>query len=102
MRVAVRDSVLSAPGSAVYVLRPAGGPEDTVAGFMVVSPRLRLAHWMGVKRTFRKLGLGVRLVEEAERLGVRAFARVGSWKHRAFLEGRGWTYSPRLEVIACS
>lgn len=100
--MAVRDAVLSAPSSSVYVLRPEAGPEDTVAGFMVVTPNLRLAHWMGVKRSFRKLGLGMRLVEEAEELGVRSFARVGTWKHRAFLEGRGWTYSPRLEVIACS
>lgn len=100
--MAVRDAVLSAPGSEVWVMRPEAGPEDTVAGFMVLSPRLRLAHWVGVKRSFRKLGLGSRLIEEAEKMGVRSFARVGSWRHRAYLEGRGWTYSPRLEVIACS
>jgi hypothetical protein len=100
-RVKVRDVVLAAPRTEVFVLRPNGAPSDTVAGFIVLTPGL-FVHWMGVKRTFRGLGLGLRLVLEAEKAGAKAFGRVGGWRQRAFLEGRGWVYAPRLEVISCS
>jgi len=95
IRARVRDAVLER--ATVRVWRPEGCPPDTVAAFLVSSDGL--VHWYGVKRPWRHMGLGQRVVALAESLSLRCFARFGGEAQKRWLEERGWRYRPRAEVL---
>lgn len=95
IRIPIRDAVMKK--AEVLVLRPSDTPLDTVAGFIVLSKGL--VHWYGVKRAWRKLGFGLKLVELAEGRECLLFARYGNQGQKRWLEARGWHYAPRREVI---
>ena len=102
VRAKIRDAVLL--HAEIRVLRPEGCPPDTVAGFLVTNPTRvtsgrGMTHWYGVKRPWRHLGLGLKLVEMAESLGCTACARFSTESQRTFLRDRGWYYSPRMELV---
>lgn len=96
VRRAVRDLVLER--AEVLVARPNDCPPDEVAGFAVLSP-LAL-HWAGTKRAWRGLGVGTMLVQEAERRDVSIFTRFATGSQKRWLELRGWTYQPKLEMVS--
>lgn len=101
IRLKIRDAVLSA--ARVYVARPALTPPDTVAAFLVQTGGL--VHWYGVKRAWRGLGLASEILLQATHVaaGERLrFARYATQEQKRFLEERGWSYAPRMEVLLAS
>jgi hypothetical protein len=101
IRLRIRDAVLAS--ARVYVARPAGVPEDTVAAFLVQSGGL--VHWYGVKRAWRGLQLTHDILLQATHIAggePLRFARYATQEQKRFLEERGWVYAPRMEVLLAS